>query len=443
VPTDAATRRRILGESILQHHDHAMLRPDPARTIARPFLPGWPGDHPAGGPARSEVIINRILTLDDAGIDEQLEAIKQSLDERHRDIDDMLRRRFDEVAGLCPDPAGLDDRRRRLIGGYFTEEYAFEAAALFNPSVVLHPDQEGAPEGSLRFVMSLRGIGEGHVSSVSYRTGLWTPGGSLELDPLGKITQPPIVEETKEDSSGRTCVRLRFGECQSISETVLSPVLPTQRQGIEDLRLVRFTDDDGSVTYYGTYTAFSGAEAQSELLIGTGFHSFAMHAMSGDAVKAKGMALFPRKIGGQYVMLGRQDNENIWLLTSDDILTWNGGAKLIEPRYAWEFVQVGNCGSPIEIDEGWLVLTHGVGTVRNYSIGACLLDRDDPSRVIARTPKPILQPSPDERDGYVPNVVYSCGAMAHGRDLLLPFGVADSFTAFATAKIDDLLAVME
>lgn len=432
-----------MGGTILLHHDNAMLRPDPSRTIARPFRPGWPAGHPDGGPSRSEVIIDRILTLDDAGVDHQLEAIKLSLDERHRDIDKMLLRRFDEVADICPDPAIVDDRRRRLIGGYFTEEYAFEAAALFNPSVVLHPDQGGVAEGSLRFVMSLRGIGEGHVSSVSYRTGTWTPGGALEIDPVGRITQPPIVEESSDDGSGRTCVRLRFGECQTVSETVVSPVLPSQRQGIEDVRLVRFTDDDGSITYYGTYTAFSGADAQSELLIGTGFDSFEMHQMSGDAVRAKGMALFPRKIDGRYVMLGRQDSENIWLLTSDDVLTWNGGVKLIEPRYAWEYVQVGNCGSPIEIDEGWLVLTHGVGPVRNYCIGACLLDRDDPSRVIARTPRPILEPSPDERDGYVPNVVYSCGAMAHGRDLLLPFGVADSFTAFATAKIDDLLAAME
>jgi predicted GH43/DUF377 family glycosyl hydrolase len=428
---------------MLLHHDHAMLRPDPARTVARPFLPGWPAGHPAGGPARSEVIIDRILTLDDAGVDAQLEAIKLSLDGRHRNIDKMLLRRFDDVAVMCPDAEKIDDRRRRLIGGYFTEEYAFEAAALFNPSVVLHPDQQGVAAGSLRFIMSLRGIGEGHVSSVSFRTGTWTPGGSLQIDPVGNITQPPVVEDSHADDSGRTCVKLRFAECHTVSETVVSPVLPTQRQGIEDLRLVRFTDDDGTVTYYGTYTAFSGAEARSELLVGTGFDTLEMHQMSGDGVQAKGMALFPRKIDGKYVMLGRQDNENIWLLTSDDILTWNGGIKLVAPRYAWEFVQVGNCGSPIEIDEGWLVLTHGVGTVRNYCIGACLLDRDDPSRVIARTPRPILEPSPDERDGYVPNVVYSCGAMAHGRDLLLPFGVADSFTAFATAKIDDLLAAME
>jgi predicted GH43/DUF377 family glycosyl hydrolase len=420
-----------------------MLRPDPSRTIARPFLPGWPAGQPEGSPARSEVIIDRILTLDDAGVDAQLASIKLSLDDRHRDIDKMLLRRFDDVAVMCPEGAKIDDRRRRLIGGYFTEEYAFEAAALFNPSVVLHPDQHGVEEGSLRFIMSLRGIGEGHVSSVSFRTGIWTPGGSLTVDPLGTITQPPTIEDSQADDAGRACVKLRFGECQTVSETVLSPVLPSQRQGIEDLRLVRFTDDDGSVTYYGTYTAFSGAKATSELLVGTGFDTFEMHQMSGDGVQAKGMALFPRRIGGKYVMLGRQDSENVWLLTSDDLLTWNGGTKLIEPRYAWEFVQVGNCGSPLEIDEGWLVLTHGVGPVRNYCIGACLLDRDDPSRVIARTPRPILEPSPDERDGYVPNVVYSCGAMAHGRDLLLPFGVADSFTAFATAKIDDLLAAME
>ena len=290
--------------------------------------------------------------------------------------------------------------------------------------------------------MSLRGIGEGHVSSVSFRTGIWTPGGSLAIDEVGDVTQPPVVESTGGEG-GPARVKLHCGGSRVVSETVLFPVLPSQRQGIEDLRLVRFTEEDGTIAYYGTYTAFSGAEVRSELLAGSDFHSFEMRALGGDAAKAKGMALFPRRIGGSYAMLGRQDNENIWLLTSDDLFTWNGGVKIVAPRYAWEFVQMGNCGSPIEIDEGWLVLTHGVGTVRNYCMGACLLDRDDPSRVIARTPRPILEPSPDERDGYVPNVVYSCGAMAHGRDLLLPYGVADSFTAFATARIDDLLAAME
>jgi predicted GH43/DUF377 family glycosyl hydrolase len=220
-------------------------------------------------------------------------------------------------------------------------------------------------------------------------------------------------------------------------------MLPSQRQGIEDLRLVRFTDDDGSVLYYGTYTAFSGAAARPELLSGIDFRSFRMCALTGDAAGAKGMALFPRRVDGRYVMLGRQDSESIWLHSSDDVLHWEGGGKIVSPRYPWEFVQMGNCGSPIEIDEGWLVLTHGVGTVRNYCIGACLLDKADPSKLLARTPEPILTPSPDERDGYVPNVVYSCGAMIQGRELMIPYGVADNFAAFATTTVDRLLKSME
>ena len=209
------------------------------------------------------------------------------------------------------------------------------------------------------------------------------------------------------------------------------------------MRLVRFVENDGRVTYHGTYTAFSGAEARSELLSTTDFKSFEMRALSGEVASAKGMALFPRRIDGRYVTLGRQDNKNIWLNVSDDLLHWNSGVKLVEPRYPWEFVQMGNCGSPLEIDEGWLVLTHGVGTVRNYCIGACLLDKKDPSKLLARTPRPVIAPSPHERDGYVPNVVYSCGALLSERTLLLPYAVADSFSAFGSLSVDNLLACME
>ena len=226
------------------------------------------------------------------------------------------------------------------------------------------------------------------------------------------------------------------------TETVLFPILPRQRQGIEDLRLVRFTDDDGSDTYYGTYTAFSGAQARPELLSTSDFHSFGMHPLAGGAAQSKGMALFPRRIDGRFAMLGRQDNESIWFHQSKDLFRWEGGGKLLSPRFPWEFVQLGNCGSPIEIEEGWLILTHGVGAVRNYCIGACLTDREDPSKVLARTPRPIVEPSPDERDGYVPNVVYSCGGIVHDRTLLLPFGVADNFATLATVSLDRLLADM-
>ncbi|WP_174275072.1 glycoside hydrolase family 130 protein [Sphingomonas bacterium] len=426
-------------QPILDHHD-IILRPDPARTVVRPFALDYPSAYQVAGHSRTQAIVDRVLTLDDAALDAELEALTASLDERHRDVDTLLRRRFEEVAKQLDGDPPSDDARQRLIGAYFSEEYAFEAAALFNPSAVLTSDQSNLPEGAVRFALALRGIGEGHVSSVTFRLGCWTPGGEVTVDKASITAVPPIVEQSSDDG---TTVLLRCGGSREISETVLFPVLPSQRQGIEDLRLVRFTEEDGEVTYHGTYTAFDGRDARPELLTGHDFRTFQMRRLTGDAAGAKGMALFPRRIDGRFHMLGRQDSESIWLQSSDDILTWNGGGKIVSPRYPWEFVQMGNCGSPIEVDEGWLVLTHGVGTVRNYCMGACLLDKRDPSKLLARTAQPILKPSPDQRDGYVPNVVYSCGAILHGRDLLIPFGVADNFTAFATTTVDRLLKAME
>ncbi|MFG6284282.1 glycoside hydrolase family 130 protein [Sphingomonas sp. S6] len=416
-----------------------VLKPDPSRTVVRPFEPGYPKGFD-GGRTRTDETVEMIRNLDEEELNRQLVGVTASLDENHRDVDATLMRRFGEIADRIPDPESLSPEQQRLIGAYFSQEYAYEAAALFNPSAVPHPDQTGLPDGTVRLVLSLRGVGEGHVSSVTSRTGVWTPGGDLTIDDPGSTSVPPIIVPRGDDDGA---VHLDCGGSRSISETVLFPTLPSQRQGIEDMRLVRFVEDDGEVTYYGTYTAFSGAEARSELLSTADFKSFEMRALTGDVASAKGMALFPRRIDGRYVTLGRQDNKNIWLNVSKDLLHWTGGSKLIEPRYPWEFVQMGNCGSPIEIDEGWLVLTHGVGTVRNYCIGACLLDRRDPSKLLARTPRPVLAPSPHERDGYVPNVVYSCGALLSGRTMLLPYAVADSFSAFGSLSIDNLLACME
>jgi predicted GH43/DUF377 family glycosyl hydrolase len=238
-------------------------------------------------------------------------------------------------------------------------------------------------------------------------------------------------------------VRLFCDDGHDLSETVIFPITPSQRHGIEDVRLVRFVDDDGIATYFGTYTAFSGQSIRQELLRTTDFKTFELTGLQGAATANKGMALFPRRIAGRYMMLGRQDHENIWLLSSDDLYDWQGGTKIISPRWPWEFVQIGNGGSPIEIEEGWLVLTHGVGAVRNYCIGACLLDRKDPSKLLARTRHPLIRPTPEERYGYVPNIAYTCGAIVHRRTLILPFAVADSVTTFATVPIDQLLATME
>lgn len=416
-----------------------VLKPDPSRTVVRPFEPGYPKGFDTG-PTRTDETVELIMSLDEQELQRQLTGVTASLDENHRDVDITLLRRFGEMADRIPSAASFSPEQQRLIGAYFSQEYAYEAAALFNPSAVLHPDQTELSDGAVRFVLSLRGVGEGHVSSVTFRTGTWTPGGKLTIDDPGSTSVPPIILPRDDDDG---VVHLDCGGSRSISETVLFPTLPSQRQGIEDMRLVRFVEDDGRVTYHGTYTAFSGAEARSELLSTTDFKSFEMRALSGEVASAKGMALFPRRIDGRYVTLGRQDNKNIWLNVSDDLLHWNSGVKLVEPRYPWEFVQMGNCGSPLEIDEGWLVLTHGVGTVRNYCIGACLLDKTDPSKLLARTPRPVIAPSPHERDGYVPNVVYSCGALLGDRTLLLPYAVADSFSAFGSVSVDNLLACME
>lgn len=417
-----------------------VLRPDPSRTVVRPFDLSYPRGFD-GGTSRLQQIVDRILKLKGDELAHEFIGVTESLDENHRDVDAMLMRRFNEIAGQIAGVDQIDTEQRRLIGAYFSEEYAYEAAALFNPSIVPHPDQSGQPEGTVCFVLSLRGIGEGHVSSVTFRTGTWTPGGALVIDEPSPVSMAPIIG--KDEDNSNAAVRVHFDGGRSISEMVLFPMLPSQRQGIEDMRLVRFVEDDGTVVYRGTYTAFSGAAVRSELLTGVEFGTFDMRALTGSAASGKGMALFPRKIGGQYAMLGRQDNENIWLHLSVDLLHWEGGTRIVHPRYPWEFIQMGNCGSPIEIDEGWLVMTHGVGTVRNYCIGACLLDKNDPSKLLARTPRPVLAPSPHERDGYVPNVVYSCGAMVEGRAMLLPYAVADSFTAFATLSVDDLLGAME
>ena len=424
-------------------HSAIILRPDPSRTVVRPFSPEDPAGFADPARPRARRIVDRVLGMNDDQLEEDRKRVTESLDERHRDVDALLLRRFEEVAAQVGlDRSDIDRPRALLIGAYFCEEYSYEAAALFNPSIIAHPDQSGMSDGALRFILSLRGIGEGHVSSVTFRTGTWTPGGLPEIDTPSTVAMPPIIERRGGDDDA-TVVRLHCGGSRDVSETVLFPVTPSQRQGIEDLRLVEFTEDDGTRRYHGTYTAYSGAAARSELLSSDDFQSFEMRPLAGDAAGGKGMALFPRRVNGRYAMIGRHDNENIWLLDSDDLHTWNGGRRIVRPHYPWEFVQMGNCGSPIELDEGWLLLTHGVGTVRNYCVGACLLDKEDPSKVLARMPLPLIHPSPKERDGYVPNVVYSCGGLVRGRTLLLPYGVADDFATFATVGVDDLLAAME
>jgi predicted GH43/DUF377 family glycosyl hydrolase len=434
------SRKRMPPERDIITHSRVILKPDPSRTVIRPFSPADPQgfvdkDHP-----RAQRIVDRVLALDDAALHDALKRVNGSLADRHANIEDSLLRRFHEIEGLTIDRNRIGQDQALLIAAYFSEEYSFEAAALFNPSIVLHPDQSGLGGNAIRFIMALRGIGEGHVSSVTFRTGTWAPGRAVKVDTPGSHATTPRIEKDDDDSDD--IVRIICGDNGDISESVIFPVTPSQRQGIEDLRLVRFVDDDEEVRYLGTYTAFSGAAVRQEMLRAFDFQTFEMRPVTGSVSAAKGMALFPRRIDGRYMMLGRQDNENIWLLSSDDPYNWSGGQKIITPQWPWEYVQVGNCGSPIEIDEGWLVITHGVGIVRHYCIGASLLDKKDPSKVLGRTRYPLIRPGPKQRDGYVPNVVYSCGGLVHDRTLLLPYGVADSFTTFATITVDDVLGAM-
>jgi predicted GH43/DUF377 family glycosyl hydrolase len=423
-------------------HSSLLLKPDPSRVVIRPFAPAEDEPEFATDRTRAQRVADRVLALDPADIAAELRDIVVSLNKHHRDVERVLLRRFHDINGLSIAAASVSDDQAHLIGAYFSEEYAFEAAALFNPSIVPAPDQGGVPKGALRFILSLRGVGEGHVSSITFRTGILMADGSVKVDEPSDRAVSPRIEMIPGGAPDDPGVRLFCGGSRDLSETVIFPVTDHQRHGIEDLRLVRFIDEDGNATYLGTYTAFSGDEIRQELLRTTDFRTIDLTALTGSAAHAKGMALFPRKIAGRYAMLGRQDHENIWLLTSDDLYHWGGGAKLVTPRWPWEFVQMGNGGSPIEIDEGWLVITHGVGAVRNYCLGACLLDKDDPSKVLARVTEPLIRPSEQERYGYVPNVVYSCGALVRGRTLLLPYAIADNVTTFATVALDRLLTAM-
>jgi HAD superfamily hydrolase (TIGR01484 family) len=415
-----------------------LLRPDLTRTVLRPFIIEDPSTSDL---ARTRRIIGRILALDDAGLKDELKVLTAGLEQRHRDVDQVLRRRYEEITGAMPDRPHATPDQSKLIGAYFSEEFTFESAALFNPSVVRHPDQSGIAAGDLRILVSLRGIGEGHISSLAFRTGTWRADGAVTMDEPSKYAVGPQIERTQ-GRNGELIVHLLSDSARDISETVIYPFMPSQGRGIEDVRLVEFTDDDGARDYRGTYTAFNGADVRQGLLRTIDFRTFETRGVRGELYRGKGMALFPRKIGGRYMMLGRQDNENIWLLSSDAFDAWSGGRKIIAPQWPWEFIQMGNCGSPIEIDEGWLVLTHGVGAIRTYCIGACLLDKTDPSKLLARTSKPLLTPDGNLYGGYVPNVVYSCGALKRDRTLLLPYGVADNFAAFTTFALDAILKAM-
>ena len=418
------------------------LRPDPARVIVRPFKPATePRDLNPTDKMRANHIVDRVLALDSEAIASQLADVLDNFLGRHRNLLEKFEARADEMEEAFATHGAFSKMQRQLIGAYFLSEYSFEASALFNPSIVSHPDQSDAPKGGLRFILSLRAIGEGHVSSLTFRAGTITADGSLTIDPTARLASSPRICERVSGSSGEH-VEVMFKPEEDLSERVIFPVTESQSNGIEDARFVEFSDDNRSI-YYATFTAYNGRAIRSELIETSDFMSFRLRPLSGAAARNKGMALFPRKIGGKYAMIARQDNENLYLIYSDDLYRWDEGQAILKPEFPWEFVQIGNCGSPIELDEGWLLLTHGVGPVRKYSIGAALLDKNEPSKVLARSREPLLRPEPSEREGYVPNVVYTCGAMRHNDQIILPYAVSDTFSNFATIKISALLQAMK
>ena len=417
------------------------LRPDPARVVVRPFKPATePRDLNPTDKSRANHIVDRVLALDPAAAASLLEEVLDNFQGRHRNLIEIFEERATEMEEAFAPHTSFTKDQRRLVGAYFLHEYSFEAAALFNPSIVAHPDQTGAPEGGVRFILSLRAVGEGHVSSLTFRSGSVAADGSISIDPSVRLAAVPKVSGRKHGPHGEE-VELVFRPDQHLSERVIFPVTASQSNGIEDARFVEF--DGPSKTYYATYTAYSGQAIRSELIETQDFLSFRMTPLTGAASRNKGMALFPRKLNGKYAMIGRQDNENLYLLQSEDLHTWEGGQPILRPEFPWEFVQIGNCGSPIELDEGWLLLTHGVGPVRKYSIGAVLLDKSDPSRVLARSREPLVRPEPSEREGYVPNVVYTCGAMRHRDLIILPYAVSDTSSNFATIRLSALMDILQ
>ena len=417
------------------------LRPDPARVIVRPFKPTTePRDLNPTDKTRANHIVERVLNLDPETAAAQLADVLENFQGRHRNLLKTFERRADEMEEALLAHCTFSEAQRQLLGAYFLHEYSFEASALFNPSIVPHPDQSGIPSGSLRFILSLRAVGEGHVSSLTFRTGAIAADGSITVDPTARLATSPSITRRTAGPIGDV-VEFVFEQAPDISERVIFPVTESQSNGIEDARFVPFSDG-GRTTYYATYTAYKGSAIRSELVETADFLSFRMTPLQGTAARNKGMALFPRKIDGKYAMIARQDNENLYLIYSDDLYKWDGGQAILKPQFPWEFVQIGNCGSPIELEEGWLLLTHGVGPVRKYSIGAALLDKHDPSRVLARSSEPLLRPELSEREGYVPNVVYTCGAMTHNDQLILPYAVSDTYSNFATIQISALLQSM-
>jgi len=432
------------------------------RVITRPYLPS--------GEQRIRKVIERVLSLDEDEACTILETVLHDFSHRHRYFRETLQRNFERVADYVPPANSLSEERQLLIGTYFTAEYSVEAAALFNPSMIQVPTQEADPEGCCRFVMSFRATGEGHISSIEFRSGIIDKNNDIFFDPLSDYVRRPrihtdnftfndlqemiaalqnnsqFLSQERTDAINmalwlaRSNYEILFLPEHQISERVIFPVSESESKGIEDARFVRFVDDDGTVTYYATYTAYNGQTILPQLIQTCDFLSFKISTLNGEQAQGKGMALFPRKIRGQYVMLSRQDGENNAIMFSDNLHFWQQAKILQEPEFPYEFIQMGNCGSPIEMPEGWLVVTHGVGPMRTYTLGVELLDLDDPTRIISRIDEPILVPNVHDREGYVPNVVYSCGSMIFQDELIIPYASGDQRCGIVTLPLTQLMA---
>ncbi|MET0698892.1 MAG: glycoside hydrolase family 130 protein [Mycobacterium sp.] len=485
------------GQDSLVTRSSQRLPADKSRVIAQLFVPGQEGfEHEQ---SRAGAVLARILALDDEVVQSALADIATRFDGRHRDLDDTFRRHANELADRLNPDRELSDSRKLLLGATFTNEYAIEGAALCNPSIVAHPDQRGVADGALRFVMSVRAIGEGHRSSIGFRTGIVEADGRATIDDPARYatvgtTAPALLDsaafrsqlaqtsggvgeavdyvfdtlgttftraeldtqldrlQTNLSTRGRATATIQlirgvaertyaidFADHIPLPERVLFPAMGAEQAGMEDARFVRFVEDDGSVTFYATYTAYSGSLISQQLLKTTDFQSFISKPIAGRAAANKGLALFPRRINGRFAAMSRSDRESNTIAFSDRLSVWASSSACQQPEQVWEALQLGNCGAPIETDAGWLVLTHGVGPMRTYRIGAILLDLDDPTRIIGALRRPLLSPAPDEQNGYVPNVVYSCGGLVHADTLVLPYGIGDAAIGIATVPLADLL----
>lgn len=472
------------------------FRPDASRVIAR-FL--------YTGEERALNIIRSVIGMSGNSASQVLSPVLRDYSLRHRNISKIFEKHFIKIAHLFKqlniEPDSLDLSQKILIGSYFTMEYSIESAAFFNPSIVEHPDQSETGVDEKRVILSFRATGEGHISSIVFRTGVLDKSNFLSVEPAGKMLEEAAhirqyVYEKKSFNrklnemkdihaiipSGLILDKLNdtftYGELRdrikearkslhltaekevlfnqiiwlasshyelefsldtNISERVIFPVSANEKNGVEDARFVKFIDDDGEIRYYATYTAYDGTTILPKLLNTTDFYHFRILPLHGEIAQNKGMALFPRKVNGKYAMLCRLDGFNNYISFSDNITIWREAKLLQQPKFPWEFIQIGNCGSPIETPEGWLVLTHGVGPMREYVIGASLFDLQNPEKEIGRLKSPLLMPNSEEREGYVPNVVYSCGSIINNNDLIIPYAMSDYASTYATVNLNELL----